>query len=47
MNDQNFSNVFARAWFKVTHRDMGPKQDTGTDVPQEDLIWLESNSYRK
>jgi catalase-peroxidase len=36
----NFSDVFARAWFKLTHRDMGPKaRYFGPDVPQEDLIW--------
>ena len=35
-----FSDVFARAWFKLTHRDMGPKSRyIGPDVPQEDLIW--------
>ena len=35
-----FSDVFARAWFKLTHRDMGPKaRYIGKDVPQEDLIW--------
>ena len=35
-----FSAVFARAWFKLTHRDMGPKaRYLGPDVPQEDLIW--------
>jgi catalase-peroxidase len=35
-----FSEVFARAWFKLTHRDMGPKaRYLGPDVPQEDLIW--------
>lgn len=35
-----FSEVFARAWFKLTHRDMGPKaRYIGPDVPQEDLIW--------
>ena len=35
-----FSDVFARAWFKLTHRDMGPKVCyLGPDVPQEDLIW--------
>ncbi|WP_448507338.1 catalase/peroxidase HPI [Immundisolibacter sp.] len=35
-----FSEVFARAWFKLTHRDMGPKaRYVGPDVPQEDLIW--------
>ena len=35
-----FSEVFARAWFKLTHRDMGPKvRYFGPDVPKEDLIW--------
>tara|TARA_R110001583_G_scaffold102853_2_gene249488 strand:- start:23 stop:2197 length:2175 start_codon:yes stop_codon:yes gene_type:complete len=35
-----FSDVFARAWFKLTHRDMGPKvRYIGGDVPQEELIW--------
>ncbi|MGP9497790.1 MULTISPECIES: catalase/peroxidase HPI [unclassified Halomonas] len=35
-----FDDVFARAWFKLTHRDMGPKvRYVGPDVPQEDLIW--------
>ena len=35
-----FSEVFARAWFKLTHRDMGPKiRYTGSEVPAEDLIW--------
>ncbi len=35
-----FSEVFARAWFKLTHRDMGPKvRYIGSEVPQEDLIW--------
>jgi catalase-peroxidase len=34
------SEVFARAWFKLTHRDMGPKaRYIGPDVPDEDLIW--------
>jgi len=34
------SEVFARAWFKLTHRDMGPKaRYIGPDVPQEDLLW--------
>ncbi len=35
-----FSEVFARAWFKLTHRDLGPKtRYLGPDVPAEDLIW--------
>jgi catalase-peroxidase len=40
-DDQDyFSEVFARAWFKLTHRDMGPRiRYIGPEVPQEDLIW--------
>ncbi|MCA9838756.1 MAG: catalase/peroxidase HPI [Trueperaceae bacterium] len=35
-----FKDAFARAWFKLTHRDMGPKvRYFGPDVPEEDLIW--------
>jgi catalase-peroxidase len=35
-----FEDVFARAWFKLTHRDLGPKvRYLGPDVPSEDLIW--------
>jgi catalase-peroxidase len=35
-----FSEVFAKAWFKLTHRDLGPKSRyLGADVPKEDLIW--------
>ncbi|MGA1529746.1 MAG: catalase/peroxidase HPI [Kiritimatiellia bacterium] len=35
-----FAKTFARAWFKLTHRDMGPKcRYLGPDVPEEDLIW--------
>ncbi|WP_291995632.1 catalase/peroxidase HPI [Candidatus Accumulibacter sp. ACC003] len=38
-----FSAVFARAWFKLTHRDMGPKaRYIGPDVPNEDLIWQDA-----
>lgn len=37
---QLFSDTFARAWFKLTHRDMGPKtRYLGPDVPAEDLLW--------
>lgn len=41
MNDHEyFSKTFARAWFKLTHRDLGPKSRYfGPDVPSEDLIW--------
>ena len=39
-NPDYFSEVFARAWFKLTHRDLGPKSNyIGPDVPQEELIW--------
>ena len=39
-NPDYFSEVFARAWFKLTHRDMGPKDRyIGPEVPAEDLIW--------
>ncbi|CAE6949623.1 catalase/peroxidase HPI [Vibrio sp. B1FLJ16] len=35
-----FNEVFARAWFKLTHRDLGPKSNyVGPEVPAEDLIW--------
>jgi len=35
-----FEDAFAKAWFKLTHRDLGPKDRyLGADVPQEDLIW--------
>jgi catalase-peroxidase len=37
---QAFSEAFARAWFKLTHRDMGPKaRYLGPEVPKEDLLW--------
>ncbi|KAF0129038.1 MAG: hypothetical protein FD152_2243 [Xanthobacteraceae bacterium] len=41
MNDfEYFSRTFARAWFKLTHRDMGPRaRYIGPDAPTEDLIW--------
>ena len=39
-NPQAFADAFARAWFKLTHRDMGPKAlYLGPEVPAEDLIW--------
>tara|TARA_B110000977_G_scaffold154747_2_gene196703 strand:- start:28948 stop:31107 length:2160 start_codon:yes stop_codon:yes gene_type:complete len=39
-NPAEFAEAFARAWFKLTHRDMGPKElYLGSDVPSEDLIW--------
>lgn len=46
-----FADTFARAWFKLTHRDMGPRANyLGPDVPAEDLIWQDpipagSSSY--
>lgn len=39
-DQEYFNEVFARAWFKLTHRDLGPKaRYIGPDVPAEDLIW--------
>jgi catalase-peroxidase len=37
---EQFADAFARAWFKLTHRDMGPEaRYLGPEVPKEDLIW--------
>jgi catalase-peroxidase len=39
-NPEEFTKAFARAWFKLTHRDLGPKtRYTGPEVPKEDFIW--------
>ena len=39
-NPDEFADAFSRAWFKLTHRDMGPKVNyLGSEVPKEDLIW--------
>ncbi|ODS84929.1 MAG: catalase/peroxidase HPI, partial [Cytophagaceae bacterium SCN 52-12] len=39
-NPEEFEDAFARAWFKLTHRDMGPKSRyLGPEIPAEDLIW--------
>ena len=49
-NPEEFADAFARAWFKLTHRDMGPKVNyLGPEVPKENLIWqdpIPKNKYK-
>ena len=42
-NPDQFADAFARAWFKLLHRDMGPRtRYMGPEVPEEDLIWQDT-----
>ena len=49
-NPEEFADAFARAWFKLTHRDMGQKVNyLGPEVPKENLIWqdpIPKNKYK-
>ena len=49
-NPDEFADAFARAWFKLTHRDMGPKVNyLGPEIPKENLIWqdpIPKNKYK-
>jgi catalase-peroxidase len=46
-NPDEFSTAFARAWFKLVHRDLGPKSRyLGNDFPQEDFIWQDPTTAR-
>ena len=47
-NPKEFELAFAKAWFKLTHRDMGPRaRYVGAEVPREDLIWQDPLPARR
>ena len=47
-NPKEFDEAFARAWFKLTHRDMGPKSTyLGPEIPKEDFVWQDPISAEK